>query len=55
MTVPTSYEQIKVDVCREVLRQSKLAFDCRLYTIRASILMILIGCGLPFIGYPTEG
>ena len=39
----------------EILRQAMETFNCQILSIKVSVLIILVGCALPFIGNPTEG
>lgn len=49
------YLEITVEAYRELLRQTRQTFNCQVFSIVVSIVVLLVGCGLPFVGYPTEG
>ena len=54
-SVSDPYLEITIDVYRELVRQTRQTFNVHLFSTGASIVVILIGCALPFVGHPIAG
>ncbi|MEM6451682.1 MAG: hypothetical protein AAF703_15350 [Cyanobacteria bacterium P01_D01_bin.105] len=54
-SVGDPYLEITIDVYRELVRQTRQTFNIHLFSTAASIMIILIGCALPFVGHPIAG
>jgi len=49
------YQEIEVAVYQELVRQAQQTFNVHLFSVRAFIIVILIGCVVTFAGHPIEG